>query len=119
MSLDAPASHLKKIKVGLVDTENEKIYYLEKGLHEVLAREICEDRLYDWKCNGKYYSAVDYLLEKKYFIKLSNYGESDFFKCLTVETTSHKSSKSLREWLECLTGMLNLKPDFYTRVTEN
>lgn len=115
-SLTAPPSDLKKVKIGLVDTSKDRVYYVEEGLHEVLAREICKDRSYDWECNGKYYSAVDYLLERHDFIKLSNYGEGNTFRCLTVESKSHKGSKRLRDWLECLTGMLGLRQDFYTSI---
>lgn len=112
-SLTAPPSDLKKIKIGLVDTCTGIVYFVEEGLHEILAREICEDRDYDWRCDGKFVSAVDYLLEKHEFIKLSNYGQGNTFRCLPVASTGKKNSKNIREWLECLTGMLNLRADLY------
>lgn len=112
-SLTATVSDLKGIKIGLVDTCLAEVYYFQDGLHEVLAREICENRGYDWECGGEFISAVDYLLEKQEFIKLSNYGEGNVFRCFTVAGESKRKSKSICEWLECLTSMLSLRVDEY------
>lgn len=85
LSLTADRSELRKIKVGLVDTRlNQVLYYEDTGLHEILAREICQDRGYDWREYGNV-SAVDYLLERAEFLKLSNYGEGISYRYLGAE----------------------------------
>lgn len=59
-------------KIGFINPITRK-RYLGIGLHETLARDICKEENYDWESLG-YYSAVDYLLEEKGFIKVANYG---------------------------------------------
>lgn len=111
--LTAPPADLRKIKIGLVDTGKGIVCFVEEGLHEVLAREICEDRNYDWRCDGRFVSAVDYLLEEQEFIKLSNYGQDNIFRCLTAAGKCLKKSKNLSEWMECLKCTLSLRADLY------
>lgn len=60
-------------RIGFVDPATKEKFLRDKGLHEVLAREICELRRYNWREN--YLSAVDYLLEVKEFVKIANYGK--------------------------------------------
>ena len=59
-------------KIGFVNPDSRK-KYLGMGLHETLARDICKEENYDWE-SSNYFSAVDYLLEEKGFIKVANYG---------------------------------------------
>lgn len=112
MSLTAGRSELQKIKIGLVDTRSDEVLYYEDGLHEVLAREICQDRGYDWRMYGNI-SAVDYLLEKAEFIKLSNYGEGISYRYIGAEEKAMKRSKPVREWFWLLAGHLMIRQDVY------
>lgn len=112
MSLTAGRVKLQEIKIGLVDTRSNEVLYYEDGLHEVLAREICQDRGYDWREYGNI-SAVDYLLERAEFIKLSNYGEGVSYRYIGAEAKAMKRSKPVREWLWLLCSHLMMRPDVY------
>lgn len=103
---------LFKIPVGLLRSDDGMLFfYSEKQLHEILAREICVNLNKDFQKEG-YISAVDFLLEKEGFIKLSNYGEGDYFRCVTVCNTA-MNQKSVKEWFKIITSSLNLRPDVY------
>lgn len=113
LSLTADHSELRRIKVGLVDTRSNQVFYYEDGgLHEILAREICQDRGYDWRIYGNV-SAVDYLLERAEFLKLSNYGEGVSYRYLGAEKKAMRRSKPVREWLWLLCNRLMIRPDIY------
>ncbi len=103
---------LFKIPVGLLRSDDGMLFfYSEKQLHEILAREICADLNKDFQKEG-YISAVDFLLEKEGFIKLSNYGEGKHFRCVTAYNKA-MNQKSVKEWFEIITSSLNLRPDVY------
>lgn len=103
---------LFKIPVGLLRSDDGMLFfYPKRELHEILAREICSEFNKDFQKAG-YISAVDFLLEKEGFIKLSNYGTGKSFRCITAHSKAmHR--KSVREWFEIITSSLNLRPDVY------
>lgn len=104
---------LVKIPVGLLRSDDGMLFfYSERDLHEILAREICTALNKDFQKEG-YVSAVDFLLEKEGFIKLSNYGEGSHFSCVTVCNKAMMNQKSVKEWFKIITSSLNLRPDVY------
>ena len=69
-------------EIGFLNPNNRKEYF-GTGLHETLARDICEEESYDWQGAG-YFSAVDYLLEQKGFIKVANKGFPHNYVALVI-----------------------------------
>lgn len=112
MSITESQSKLRNIKIGLVDTYSEKVYYIQEGLHENLARDICLNKGYNWRDGGNFYSAVDYLLEKRDYVKISNYGSGNVFRCLNVPKKC-KRKKSVSSWLDYLASVIGLRVDEY------
>lgn len=55
------------------------------SLHEVLAREICEENSWTWKNN--FFSAADFLLAEKKYVKVSNYGPGKAFRCVMIHSS--------------------------------
>ena len=75
------------------------------GLHEGLAREIC-------KCNGWVwtgYSAEDFLITEKEYIKYSNY-DGPFFRFIAVSSNAGKQIKNNAYFLA---DTFNLRIEWY------
>ena len=78
MNINALKREMKKLEKFFVDPSGE--IYTATELHEKLAREICEKNHWEWKISGLY-SAEDFLLEKKGYIKVAKY---DVFKYVAM-----------------------------------
>lgn len=78
MNINALKREMKKLEKFFVDPSGE--IYTATELHEKLAREICEKNHWEWKLSGLY-SAEDFLLEKKGYIKVAKY---DVFKYVAM-----------------------------------
>ena len=76
------------------------------GLHESLAREICESRGYEWRKKG-WICAADYLLSEKGYIKVSNYSSEHFH--YVQYGKKFERVKRIRENAELVSAILNLK----------
>ena len=77
------------------------------GLHEKLAREICEKRGWKWKESG-HYSAEEFIMEKG-FIKFSNYSQLRY----VALSKKYYSDRKLTKNAFFLAEMFNLKVEFY------
>lgn len=97
---------IKKLKKFFVDPTGE--IYLTEDLHEILAREICKKNHWEWKLPGLY-SAEDFLLEKKGYIKVAKY---DVFKYVTMSKIYVKN-KHIFENAIYISELLNLKLEIY------
>lgn len=97
-----------KLEKFFVDKNGE--IYVTEGLHEELAREICEQNNWEWRAQGMY-SAVDYLLQKKAFIKVSNYGD----QCFRYVAMGKRFIRNKRviDNAEYITNLFNLRLEMY------
>lgn len=75
----------------------EGIIFKTENLHEVLAREICED--YSWTWEDKFYSAADFLLTEKNFVKVSNYGPGRAFRCVMIHSSCESNVENMAYWI--------------------
>lgn len=85
-----------------IDPDCEKIY-VTAGLHEALARIICQEKGYNW---SDYVSAADYLLKERGFIKVSNYSTKEFRYVQYGE--KYQRSKKIRETAEFISSLLRI-----------
>ena len=74
-------------------------------LHEELARKICQKN--GWKWSG--YSAEDFLITEKEYIKYSNY-DGPYFRFVAV---SDKAGKEVKNNAYFLADMFNLRIEWY------
>lgn len=106
MNINALKREMKKLEKFFVDPSGE--IYTATELHEKLAREICEKNHWEWKLSGLY-SAEDFLLEKKGYIKVAKY---DVFKYVAMSKIYVKN-KHIFENAIYISELLNLKLEIY------
>ena len=93
----------KSLKKFFMDPNGEII--TTEGLHEGLAREICKRN--NWAWTG--YSAEDYLINNKEYIKYSNY-DGQYFRFIAV---SSNAGKEVKDKAYFLSDMFNLRIEWY------
>ena len=104
--LDAFEGILKAYIEIVPHEEKIKIYYPDNKfmLHVFLAEDICEDKSISW-LNEKFYSAEDYLLERKQFIKLDR-EYSNIFLCIGVDKKIERLAYKIAKLLRCYVNQL-------------
>lgn len=109
MNIEQMKKDMKKMEKFFVDQYGE--IYIADDLHERLAREICEKNRWNWRGDSESYSAEDYLLHKKGFIKVSNYSQN----CFKYVAISKKfiRNKHVIDNAEYLSDTFNLKLEVY------
>ncbi len=75
----------------------EGIIFKTENLHEVLAREICEENCWTWK--NDFFSAADFLLTEKKFVKVSNYGPGRAFRCVMIHSSCGSEVEDTAYWI--------------------
>lgn len=91
---------IREIKKAFISPEGEVYETDEIGMHEIIARDICNEN--DW--NPVY--AADYIIKKGY-IKISNY-KGHNFRYIAVGRKAIKR-KEVKDNLEFLNSVLGLK----------
>lgn len=81
------------------------------GLHEELAREICDKNHWtEWR--KTYVSAADYLQEKHGFIKVSNYGDDEELHYVSM-SRRYENNRRVRDNAEFVKAVLKLRIDMF------
>lgn len=95
-----PKDAIREIKKAFISPEGQVYATDEIGMHEIIARDICNEN--DW--NPVY--AADYIIKKGY-IKISNYNDLKF-RYIAVGSKAIKR-KEVKDNLEFLKSVLGLK----------
>lgn len=109
MNISEIKKSMKQLEKFFVDQYGE--VYLADDLHERLARQICEKNKWDWRSEKGIYSAEDFLLHKKGYVKVSNYGNR-CFRYVALSSRFLRNKKTL-ENAEYISGVFNLKLEIY------
>ena len=103
MNMSELKENRKNLKKFFVAPDGEII--TTEGLHEGLARDICRDKKWQW--TG--YSAEDFLITAKEYIKYSNY-DGQYFRYIAVSSNAGKEVKNNAYFLS---DMFNLRIEWY------
>lgn len=95
------------LKKFFVDMEGN--IYIADDLHERLAREICEKNNWTWIGRPNIYSAEDFLMHEKGFVKFANY---EHWKYIAMSKNFFRD-KEVSDNAYFLADLFNLKIEVY------
>lgn len=99
----------KNLKKFFMSPEGE--IFSTEGLHETIAREICDSEKWDWR--SKSVSADEFLQEYKGYVKVANY---DYGECQFRYVSMNKKfirNKRVIDNADFIASVLNLKIEVY------
>lgn len=109
MNIQELQRRMDSLQKFFVDSKGE--IYSTTGLHEQLARDICEEHRWNWRSEVGIFSAEDFLMHKKGFVKVSNYSDKAFR--YIAMSKNYIRNKKVVDNAEYVGAIFNLRIEIY------